>query len=616
MVVIYAEKLNEIMNKPLHSFHIPVLGLGYTVDTPMKVARYGISSVVSIIEDDMIEKMREYHSINSDEEYVPITTKDEDYRARRVTAYLNLMDRLVKKQLKELKELPFGQDNDLSKYFELLPDNSHVKVLYHEMMAMPDGEAKTAVQHKLRSKIVAGDIDVNIMSKVDNLTYASDGTPLPTDFSDALSAFRGFAKSNLSSSVVFSAGYNPRLYNYIENFTDFFPDAKGHLRKKVILKVSDYRSALIQGKILAKKGIWISEFRIESGLNCGGHAFATDGYLLGPILEEFKNKRVELAHEMFNICNNANALKGNNTFSQTPQMRITVQGGIGTSNENDFLFEYYDVDGTGWGSPFLLVPEATNVDDDTLHQLANAEKEDFFLSHASPLGIPFHNFRRSSAEQQRHQRIEKGRPGSPCFKKFLSTDTEFTAIPICTSSRQYQVLKIRQLQDRNLPPDVYEKEVEKITEKDCLCEGLTTSVFIKDGVPLSHNLKAVTICPGPNLAYFSGIFSLQDMVSHIYGRINLLNQRYRKNMFLNEIQIYIDYLTNSIESSLSTLNQKQNKYYQTFKANLLEGIDYYQRLVPHLQKETEQYRERMKEELNEFRQMIADLVVPLPIEAV
>ena len=158
--------------------------------------------------------------------------------------------------------------------------------------------------------------------------------------------------------------------------------------------------------------------------------------------------------------------------------------------------------------------------------------------------------------------------------------------------------------------------MEKITEKDCLCEGLTTSVFIKDGVPLSHNLKAVTICPGPNLAYFSGIFSLQDMVSHIYGRINLLNQRYRKNMFLNEIQIYIDYLTNSIESSLSTLNQKQNKYYQTFKANLLEGIDYYQRLVPHLQKETEQYRERMKEELNEFRQMIADLVVPLPIEAV
>ena len=41
----------------------------------------------------------------------------------------------------------------------------------------------------------------------------------------------------------------------------------GNLEKKVILKISDYRSALIQGKFLAKKGIWISEYRVESGLN-------------------------------------------------------------------------------------------------------------------------------------------------------------------------------------------------------------------------------------------------------------------------------------------------------------------------------------------------------------
>ena len=40
----------------------------------------------------------------------------------------------------------------------------------------------------------------------------------------------------------------------------------GKLAKTIILKVSDYRSALTQGKILAKKGVWISEFRIESGL--------------------------------------------------------------------------------------------------------------------------------------------------------------------------------------------------------------------------------------------------------------------------------------------------------------------------------------------------------------
>ena len=84
----------------------------------------------------------------------------------------------------------------------------------------------------------------------------------------------------------------------MERFEDFFPDSNGKIKKKVILKVSDYRSALIQGKFLAKKGIWVSEFRIESGLNCGGHAFATEGSLMGPILEEFVGNRKELAETL------------------------------------------------------------------------------------------------------------------------------------------------------------------------------------------------------------------------------------------------------------------------------------------------------------------------------
>ena len=42
-----------------HSFHIPVLGVGYSVDTPLKVARYGISSVMSIVDDALLEKYLE-----------------------------------------------------------------------------------------------------------------------------------------------------------------------------------------------------------------------------------------------------------------------------------------------------------------------------------------------------------------------------------------------------------------------------------------------------------------------------------------------------------------------------------------------------------------------------
>ena len=593
----------------LHTFHIPVLGLSYSIDTPVKVARYGISSVVSIIEDELIEKMREYHCAQADEEYVPITVKDEDYRARRITAYLNLLNRIVKNQVKKLRHLPFETGSDIVKYFEMLPDDSDAKKLYNEMKATPDGDAKMEMQDRLRRRIKAGAIDVNIMSKIDNLSYASDGTPLPPEFSDALAAFRGFANSSLNSSVVLSAGYNPRLYAYIENFNDFFPDGDGNLQKKIILKVSDYRSALIQGKILAKKGIWISEFRIESGLNCGGHAFATDGYLLGPILEEFRLKRDELALELYEMCTSANRAKGNNIFQTQPTLKITVQGGIGTANENNFLLEYYNMDGTGWGSPFLLVPEATNVESNTLQQLSTAEPADFFLSGASPLGVPFNNFRKSTSELQRTERVSKGRPGSPCYKKFLSSDTEFTDAPICTASRQYQDLKIKQLKEKDLPADLYEIQLNTIIEKDCLCEGLGSSVLLKDNIPISHNLTAVAICPGPNLAYFSGVFSLQEMADHIYGRLNILNSLPRPNMFINEAQLYIDYLKKSIDKSVSSMTAKQNKYLNTFKANLLEGIEYYKNLIPALKRETEQYLTTMKEELNRQQMILNSLCI-------
>jgi hypothetical protein len=91
------------------------------------------------------------------------------------------------------------------------------------------------------------------MTKVDKDNYENN-VQLPIEFNDAHAALRGFVNSNLSSSVVLSAGMNPRLYSYLENFTDFLTDANGNFKKTIILKVSDFRSALIQAKFLAKKG--------------------------------------------------------------------------------------------------------------------------------------------------------------------------------------------------------------------------------------------------------------------------------------------------------------------------------------------------------------------------
>ena len=55
-----------------HNFHIPVMGLGFTIDTPLKVAKYGIDSVVSIIEDELVEEMRRLHCLNNNIEYQEI----------------------------------------------------------------------------------------------------------------------------------------------------------------------------------------------------------------------------------------------------------------------------------------------------------------------------------------------------------------------------------------------------------------------------------------------------------------------------------------------------------------------------------------------------------------
>jgi hypothetical protein len=561
-----------------HKFHIPVLGLCYTIDTALMVAKYGISSVLSIVEDELIEDMRSYHALRNGIAFEPIPETDPDHRAKRITAYLNLLQDLVNAQVKEFKELPFETGSDIEKYFDLLPATSLQKKNYTNMLAMEEGDEKQQLQQQLKQAIVTGDIDVNIMAKLDNASYTKSGERMPDEFCDAVAALRGFANSRLSSSVVFSAGYNPRLFNYVEQHEDFYPDTNGHLTKKIILKVSDYRSALVQGKLLAKKGLWVSEFRIESGLNCGGHAFPTEGILMGQILEEFKNNRKQLSAELFDLCNYALVQKGKKKFTISPSQKISAQGGVGTHDEQQLLLEYFQLDSVGWGSPFLLVPEVTNVDKVTLQKLANAVPEDFFLSHASPLGVPFHNFRNSSSEDQRKQRLAGNRAGSPCYKKYLTSDTEFTSLPICTASRQYQELKKTQLIGMD-PTEETKSQIEKLEAKDCLCEGLTSSARLKNEMKLSHKLSAVTICPGPNLQWFSGIFSLKEMVDHIYGRTSITNALYRPHMFINELKLYVDYLKKQIKETAFSQNEKQIRYFQKFRLNLLAGIAFYKKIV-------------------------------------
>lgn len=560
----------------LHTFHIPVLGLGYSIDTPLKVARYGISSVVSIVDDELIERIRQYHTEKLCLAFTPIAKTTADSRAKRITAYLNFLKQNIDLQFEQLKQQAFVPGSDICRYFDLLPEHARLKHGYELMMAYPDGESKIIFQNLLRKGMVMGSIDVNIMAKVDKMNFL-DNKYTGDHNSDALAALRGFAESELSASVVLSAGMNPKLYSYLEQFADFFPDENGQMKKKVILKVSDFRSAFIQARFLAKKGIWVSEFRVESGLNCGGHAFATEGHLLGPILEEFKLKRGEMLDEL-SVCYKMALSQRNLILKTCPDQRITVQGGIGTAEEHQFLLHHYGLSATGWGSPFLLVPEVTNVDNNTLANLAAAGTGDYYLSNSSPLGVLFNNFKHNTAEQQRLARIESGRPGSPCTKKYLCNNTEFTTEPICTASRQYQNLKIKQLKSLKLEKSVYQAQVNQVTEKVCLCEGLCASAYLKNGIIKPKENKAVAICPGPNLAYFSGIYSLDDLAGHIYGRVNLIRQGDRPHIFLQELNLYIQYFQGLLNQYHLSKNDKKKKQLLAFKDQLLIGVDYYKTL--------------------------------------
>ncbi|GKT10043.1 hypothetical protein [Desulforhabdus sp. TSK] len=594
----------------IHSFHIPVMGTAFTIESPAKIAKYGISSVLSCVDDTLIERMRKFYCKMMGEEFIPIHKADPDARANRITAYLNLLDRIVKDQFEKLKASAFEIGSEITRYFELLADSSPLKQAYNRMLAMSNSAEKQRVQEELREKIRPGSIDVNIMTKLDRTNFDSNGEPLPGEFTDALAALRGYANSRLHSSIIFSAGFNGRLYSYAENFEDFHADENQFIKKKIVVKVNDYRSALTQGKFFAKKGLWVSEYRLESGLNCGGHAFGHGGNLMGPSLEEFKQKKSELVSTLFDLYNKARKQKGKKTFDAPHPVRITAQGGIGTAHENDFLLTYYNVDGTGWGTPFLLVPEATTVDHETLKKLCHASSEDLVLSNVSPLGIPFNNLRNSASEESKLKKIREGRPGSPCIKGHLVSNTEFTTNPICTASSLYQKQKLQQLAGEKMDAASLQEASENILAKACLCNDLAGAAMLLHQLNEPGDLPSTpAICPGPNLAYFSRTYTLEEMVDHIYGRTSLLDGAHRPNMFIAELDMYIDYLEREINDSLPAANDQRIKYFGEFRDNLVEGLAYYEGLIPKMTEETPEYHNQALADLRDSKKRLEALTL-------
>lgn len=584
-----------------HTFHIPVMGTGFTLDTPLKVSPYGMDSVLSIVDDVLIENLRKTYCEKFELPYQAITNKIDDFRAKRITSYLNLLQELAEKKFKQIKDSTIETGTEIKTYLSMLPDTSALKQQFTELTSQ--NITWKEIRNWANQHLSMGSIDVNIMTKLDKANY-KEGEKLPNEYNDAHAALRGFAQSNLKSSLILSAGMNPRLYSYIEQFDDFFPDENGIIKKKIVIKVSDYRSALIQGKFLAKKGLWVSEYRIESGLNCGGHAFATEGFLMGPILDEFKTNRQELIDTVDKILRPALADRNRILPAKALELKITAQGGVGTDEEHDFLIEHYGIDSVGWGSPFLLVPEATTVDKDTMNKLAQASENDLYLSNISPLGVPFNNLKGNSKDLEKDKKIESGRPGSPCPKEFLALNNEFKDKTMCTASRQYQRNKIKELDEENLSPVVYKNRFQRIVEKSCLCMGLGAATEQIHRMETPRPSKGVSVCPGPNMAYFSNIMSLKEITDHIYGRMNQLGQNKRPHMFLKELKLYADHLKSKLDETQGEINKKQEKYLMSFTKNMKEGINYYQDLFSDVKNRFENSKTSIMAELDKhFKHM-------------
>lgn len=548
------------------------MGTGHSIDSPIRVAPFGISSVISLVDDLLLERIRAYYCGVFGFPYEKIPRKAEDGRAKRITAYLDMVGDIVTKKFNDIRNQPFFENNDKARYFEMLPDHHELKTLYKKLLQLGKGEGSKEVEEALVAGMQPGSIDVNIMVKLDRINY-QDGEPMSDEFSDAKAALRGYAESKISSGIVFSAGINQPLFGYMSKFKDFYRNAEGIIKKKIILKVSDFRSALIQGRFLARKGLEVHEFRIESGLNCGGHAFPSEGELLPFLLKEFKEKRHQLKEQFLPSIKKFYDKAGEPFPSKAEEEEalLTVQGGIGTPGEAKRLFRDYGVDRTGWASPFLLVPEATCIDDPTVELLIKAEEKDLYLSGASPLGIPFNNVRNSGSDLWTKEQIDKGKPGSACPKGFLVSNTEFSELPICTASREYQSQKLEAIEGTNLSGTK-----DAVLEKACICDHLGNGALIALGIA-KESLAPQSICPGPNLAWFNRRYRLDEMVDYIYGRGPSLIPEQRPHMYAKEISMYTDWV-DSLMLMMSG-DEKLRARLQKILTNFEQGLEYCESLL-------------------------------------
>ena len=147
--------------KNKHSFHIPVMGIGFSVDSALKVARFGINTVMSLSGNSLHEKLRKFHSEKHGIPYEKITKEVDDFKAKRTTAYLNFLDNQITKTFDNYANSPLQYKGEIEKCIDLLPNNSNLKQEFHNLMEAPLVPSK--IKNWIETNLEVGSIDVNII---------------------------------------------------------------------------------------------------------------------------------------------------------------------------------------------------------------------------------------------------------------------------------------------------------------------------------------------------------------------------------------------------------------------------------------------------------------------
>jgi hypothetical protein len=115
------------------------------------------------------------------------------------------------------------------------------------------------------------------------------------------------------------------------------------------------------------------------------------------------------------------------------------------------------------------------------------------------------------------------------------------------------------------------------------------------------------------MAYFDKLLSLEDMTKHIYGLENFMSRTDRPNMFVKELNLYMDYLKNKLEEAKKDWNKKQEKYFNRFLENMNDGIAYYTNMFDELKDKYEQKKEETMANLEKTKSNLA--LLALEVEA-